>query len=142
MIREQRRQLDELRETVDELQREVNRPPSAAQAEQKLQEIPSADQVVQKAEYPPSAAEQQWPLPIGREGKGGRTSLPPKEPVMIGDISVLSNPATTADLGNSPDKKRLIPARLQNIHWVEELVRNFPAHFQTLPNIRLWSRQE
>jgi conjugal transfer pilus assembly protein TraB len=105
MIREQRRKLDELNDIVDELKRDFNQLSSTMQSEQKLPEIPSAEQVEQKAELPPSADEQQWPLPIGHEGAGRIPSQPPKEPVMIGEISVLSNPNITA-VDVSADKKK------------------------------------
>ena len=111
MLREQRRQMDELRETVENLKREQNRPqsPSIIENEQKesgFPEIPTVDQVVQKAEIPPPPDENKWPLP-GREGTGNvRSPMPPKEPVMIGEISVLSNPSVTAELVVSPDKKK------------------------------------
>jgi len=111
MLREQRRQMDELRETVENLKREKNRPQlsSIAENEQKesgFPEIPTVDQVVQKAEIPPPPAENKWPLP-GREGTGSaRSPMPPKEPVMIGEITVLSNPSVTAELVASPDKKK------------------------------------
>ncbi len=110
MLREQRRQLDELRETVEEIKREQKRPQALtlskkAQAEEELPEIPSADQVVQQAKIPPPANDQkQWPLPLEHKGAGKLPSQPPKEPIMIGDISVLSNPA--AELGAPPDKKK------------------------------------
>jgi len=112
MLREQRRQMDELRETVENLKREQNRPQSSSIAENEQKEsgfpeIPSVDQVVQKAKIPPPPDENKWPLPSGREGTDSvRSPLPPKEPVMIGEISVLSNPSVTAELVASPDKKK------------------------------------
>jgi conjugal transfer pilus assembly protein TraB len=108
MLREQRRQLDELRESVEAIKREQKRPQALATAKKEhpkdtLPKIPDADQVVKqtKVKVPPPVQDQQAP---GRRGAGKLPAQPPREPVMIGDISVLTNPA--AELGPPPDKKK------------------------------------
>jgi conjugal transfer pilus assembly protein TraB len=108
MLREQRRQLDELRESVEAIKREQKRPQALGTAKKEhpkdtLPKIPDADQVVKqtKVKVPPPVQDQQAP---GRRGAGKLPAQPPREPVMIGDISVLTNPA--AELGPPPDKKK------------------------------------
>jgi len=122
MLREQRRQLDELRESVDELKRDLSRPENPV-AEQKLPEIPTPEQVEQQAE--PSAEEQQWPLPLGAQGTN-RIASPPAEPVIIGDISVLSNPVVTESDG-ALDKKKVRTVYLPPSFMEAKLLTGFDA---------------
>ncbi len=107
MLREQRRQLESLQEAVDKIQREKKRS-GQSNIKKTLPEIPTADQVSKKTEIPPSPSEEQpWPLPPGGSGK---TSLPPHpkpEPRIIGEISVISNPAiSTGEMDPQNSKKK------------------------------------
>jgi conjugal transfer pilus assembly protein TraB len=108
MLREQRRQLESLQETVNKLAREQKRP------EQKstpniLPEIPTADQVTQQAQ-PPQPRTVELPLPIiPSNSRAIPANLPPNphpEPRMIGEISVLSNSAITPEELNSENGKK------------------------------------
>jgi conjugal transfer pilus assembly protein TraB len=109
MLREQRRKLDTLADTVDKIEKEQkkNRQTNNSKI---LPEIPTADQVAAKAEtLPPKEVKQPWPLP---PGGSQTTSLPQHaqpEPKIIGEISVLSNPAAVAggmDGQGKKDKKK------------------------------------
>lgn len=101
MLREQRRQLDDLQNAVEEIKREQKRPEPLSKSKKELPEILTADQVARKFEIPPPPDKQRWPLPgSDRKPITGKTSPPPspqKEPHMIGDISILSNPAATTE---------------------------------------------
>ena len=109
MLREQRRQFDTIVDTVDKIQDELTVLKQTIN-EKSLPEIPTADQVESKAEPAPPSQEikEPWPLPPGGTTPG---NLPPHaqpEPKIIGEISVLSNPATTEgmdDQGKNAKKK-------------------------------------
>ena len=116
MLREQRRQLDELRKTVENIQKEQRHPQAVVdqknkEDKEKLPEIPTAEQVAatKRSELPPPPQQergkmQEWPLPLPN-GNNGSTPPPPKEPPqMIGDITVLSNPAVATT--ENKDKKK------------------------------------
>jgi len=103
MLREQRRRLDELGESVEAIKKDLKREetlstPKKEQVTEKLPEIPSAAQVVKQTKVPPPVPDQQ------AAERGKLSTQPPRETVMIGDISVLANP--TAEPGPSPDKKK------------------------------------
>ena len=102
MLREQRRQLDSLQEKVDKLAREqrtssqinVNKP------EKTLPEIPTAEQVSESAsaQLPPVPhVEQPYPLSPTRPAQANVPPPPRPEPQIFGEISVLSNPASTSE---------------------------------------------
>jgi len=57
MLREQRRQLDELQKSVAELKKDRQKP-GTVPTEEELPKIPSADQVAKKVEIPSPPAEQ------------------------------------------------------------------------------------
>ncbi|WP_205747782.1 TraB/VirB10 family protein [Desulforhopalus sp. IMCC35007] len=108
MLREQRRQLESLQESVDKLTREQKRQEQSS-TPNTLPEIPTADQVTQQAKPEATPPEEQvWPLPLG--SRSIPTNLPPQpqpEPRMIGEISVLSNSAITSrDLDSENSKKK------------------------------------
>ena len=108
MLREQRRQLESLQETVDKLAREQKRTEQHL-TEKTLPKIPSADEVAQPTVLPqPLPNEQPWPLPP--DGRAIPANLPPHsqlEPRMIGEISVLSNPTiASGEPGPENDKKK------------------------------------
>lgn len=108
MLREQRRKLESLQETVDKLAREQNRPEQKS-TEKTLPEIPSADEVAKQTTLPqPLPNEQPWPLPPdGRAIPANLPTHPQPEPKMIGEISVLSNPTiTSGEPGPGNDKKK------------------------------------
>ncbi len=98
MLREQRRQLETLQEAVDKIQREQKRSEQSANTPKVLPEIPTADQVAAKAkDSVPPPEKQPWPLPPGGPAQ---INLPPHakpETQMIGEISVLSNPAAVTE---------------------------------------------
>ena len=103
MLREQRRRLDELGESVEAIKRDLKKEgtlstPKKEQVTEKLPEIPSAVQVVKQTKISPPVPDQQ------AAERGKLSTQPPRETVMIGDISVLTNP--TAEPGPSPDKKK------------------------------------
>ena len=106
MLREQRRQLEQLAEKLNKLEDQQNKTSLHLQTqtedEKSFPEIPTADEVVSKPVSPLLPAEDQWPKPIGNRGQV--SSLPPKERQIIGEISVLSNPAMSIE-GEAPKKK-------------------------------------
>ena len=108
MLREQRRQLETLQEAVDEIQREKKRSGQTPTIDKTLPEIPTADQVTKKAGVTsPASEEQLWPEPIGGSRPTSSPHLPKMEPRMIGEISVLSNPAAvTGEIDSQESKKK------------------------------------
>ena len=104
MLQEERRQLAELKEKVKKLEKDVKKKEANTMAG-----IPSPETVEKtKKILPPPPPEQRWPLPIG--GGTGKSTPPPgkKEPQMIGDISVLSNPAITEPIKQDKKKGRTV----------------------------------
>lgn len=105
MLREQRRQLESLQQTVDQIIQEQKRPTQAPTIAPLL-EIPTADQVTQNAKLPsPPSIEEPWPLTDSQPS----TSLPPHprpEPIIIGEISVLSNPVIAAGGTDTAESKK------------------------------------
>ena len=102
MLREQRRQLESLQNTVDKIIQEQKKP-EQANTEQALPVIPTAEQVAKQSQLPmPSPEEQPWPLLPERTGTTNLPQHPKPEPRMIGEISVLSNPAAVT---GEPDPK-------------------------------------
>jgi len=107
MLREQRRQFDTIVETVDRIQDELKIIKKTTK-EKSLPEIPTADQIAAKTETtgPSQEIKQPWPLP-----PGGATSvnLPPhaqQETKIIGEISVLTNPAAVTEGMGTPGNKK------------------------------------
>jgi conjugal transfer pilus assembly protein TraB len=104
MLREQRRQIESLQDAVDKITQEQKRPEQLS-IEQALPAIPTADQVTEQAQVPmPSPEEQPWPLLPERTGTTTLPQHPKAEPRMIGEISVLSNPAAAT---GEPDPKNI-----------------------------------
>ncbi|MBU0944725.1 MAG: conjugal transfer protein TraB [Proteobacteria bacterium] len=102
MLREQRRQLESLQNTVDKIIQEQKKP-EQANTEQALPVIPTAEQVAKQSQLSmPSPEEQPWPLLPERTGTTNLPQHPKPEPRMIGEISVLSNPAAAT---GEPDPK-------------------------------------
>ncbi len=104
MLREQRRQLETLQNAVDKIQREQKKR-EGANSDKKLPEIPTADQVAAKNSVP-SLQKQPWPLP---PVASTQVTLPPHakpEPQLIGEISVLSNPAVAIKGVDSQGNKK------------------------------------
>jgi len=110
MLREQRRQLEQLAEKLNKLEDQQNKTSLHLQTqtedEKSFPEIPTADEVVSKPVSPPLPAEDQWPKPIGNRGQV--SSLPPKEKQIIGEISVLSNPAMSLEAEDPKKKGRTV----------------------------------
>ncbi len=107
MLREQRRQYDAIVENVDRIQDEVKLIKQTIK-EKPLPEIPTADQVAAKAETtgPSQEIKQPWPLPPGGSTPG---NLPPHaqpEAQIIGEISVISNPAAATEGMGTPGNKK------------------------------------
>ena len=107
MLREQRRQFDTIVDTVDRIQDELTVLKQTIN-EKSLPEIPTADQVESKAEpaSPSQEIKEPWPLPPGGPPPG---NLPPHaqpEPQIIGEISVLSNPAAATGEMDTPGNKK------------------------------------
>ncbi len=95
MLREQRRQLESLQNTVDKIIQEQKKP-EQANTEQALPVIPTAEQVAKQSQLSmPSPEEQPWPLLPERTGTTNLPQHPKPEPRMIGEISVLSNPVSS-----------------------------------------------
>ena len=109
MLREQRRQLDELHQTVQAIQKEQQKYNRPEDHKSSLPKIPSAEQVAGKAEItPPPPTNQPWPTPI-TNGVQTSSAPPPKmEAQIIGEISVLSNPiiTTTGTEGSGANSKK------------------------------------
>lgn len=98
MLREQRRQFDTIVETVDRIQDELKIIRKTTK-EKPLPEIPTADQVVTKTETtgPSQEIKQPWPLPPGGVTSGNLSPHAQPETKIIGEISVLSNPAAVTE---------------------------------------------
>lgn len=109
MLREQRRQLESLQETVDKLAKEQKKQEQHI-TQNDLPKIPTADQVTQQAKIP-SAPSIEQPQPLSHSSdKAIPANLPPhprSEPIVIGEISVLTNSAITSEeLVSQSDKKK------------------------------------
>lgn len=137
MLREQRRELDEVKAELKAIRKEQkNRPvplqdtpaePSQGGKEEHvaLQEqvtIPSADEVASGTPKPSEAnKEEKWPLPMdsgvahAQQGTGGPPppgAVPPPgtvaEPVMVGEIGMMSNPDADVVAEDSKKKGRTV----------------------------------
>lgn len=113
MLREQRREIDKLKADLAELKNEKDLKARTHQANEKqLPEIPTADEVATITRPAPPVVEvdakTRWPLPMG-EKIIERSASPPApgvihpEPIVIGEIAVISNPE--AELIEEPKKK-------------------------------------
>ncbi len=99
MLREQRRQLEEMQKELKKLKQDQEKHARNTSGKE-LPRIPTADQVVeQKSKVvppppPPKEEEKRWPLPLD-ESKLARAAAPPppasKKPRMIGDITIVAN---------------------------------------------------
>lgn len=110
MLREQRRELDALRAELEAIKKEKQQEQPKQQGEgAERATIPSADEIVKVVSPPQPAAEKtKWPMPMGGAlNPGARTAapaaVPDPEPVVIGEIGVLSNPE--AEVIEEPKKK-------------------------------------
>ncbi len=106
MLREQRRQLDELQKTVAALRENQEKLEQSSRSQ--LPRLPSAREIERKKIVaPPSPEERREPRPIrDRTPRARAVPPPPKaQPRMIGEIGVLSNTVANDD-GGSPDKKK------------------------------------
>ncbi|MBM9514064.1 TraB/VirB10 family protein [Desulfogranum marinum] len=109
MLREARRELAALRAEVDEIKKKKTQEERKHQAPTTIAaKIPTADEVARTR--PITEAETtRWPMPLGEEiSKPGSHAIPPAviadpEPVVIGEIGVLSNP--DAEILEEPKKK-------------------------------------
>ena len=118
MLSEQRQQLAKLRESVEKLEKEqkkaTNRQVSKKsgspdKADSKLPKIPTAKEIAEKnrKEEAKKQKSQRWPRPLSGPGAslaGGQTP-PPVEEEVIGDITVLSNPAPDDGVQQESKKK-------------------------------------
>lgn len=110
MLREQRRELDALRAELEAIKKERQPAQRTQQGEgAERATIPSADEIVKVASPPqPTAEKTKWPMPMGGELTPAVRTVPPAsvpdpEPVVIGEIGVLSNPE--AEVIEEPKKK-------------------------------------
>lgn len=105
MLREQRRQLDSLQQKVEDIIQEQKKHGQGPVTEP-LPEIPTPDQVTGQAKLPsPPAVEEPWPLTENRASMN-LPSHPLPEPKIIGEISVLSNPAIAAETLDTAESKK------------------------------------
>ncbi|SHO52059.1 TraB/VirB10 family protein [Desulfopila aestuarii] len=110
MLREARRELESLRVEIEKLknEQELHKRKQPEKAEQSI--LPSADEIA-KSPPPATVAEKtKWPMPMGEEvapRARARTvppaAIPDPEPLVIGEIEVLSNPE--AEVIEEPKKK-------------------------------------
>jgi len=111
-LRETRRELEKLKNDLAALKKEQE------MAERKNQEsekpvIPSADEI-SRTPTSSSKAITEWPLPITDNGQGQRLPLSPPppainpEPVVIGEIAVVSNPKADEILEDPKKKGRTV----------------------------------
>ena len=125
LLREQRRQMDSLKEEIEQLKRErtaaaplpQNRPPENRAVE--LPEIPGPEEVVMQHTIPPPPSPAHLsPMPL----------QPPKEPQKIGAISVLTNPADTETFNlEKPAEKKLQTVYLPPSFMEASLLTGFDA---------------
>ncbi len=111
-LRETRRELEKLRTDLDKLRKEQEVAERNGQKFEKAS-IPSADEI---AGTPSSSSKAitEWPLPIVENGAGRRLpGTPPPaainpEPVVIGEIAVVSNPKAEEILEDPKKKERTV----------------------------------
>jgi len=111
-LRETRRELEKLRTELDALKKDQEMAERKNQALEKTV-IPSADEI-SKAPTPSSQTVTEWPLPITDNGPGRRLPVTPPpaainpEPVVIGEIAVVSNPKADEILEDPKKKGRTV----------------------------------
>ena len=111
-LRETRRELEKLRTELDALKKNQE---VAERKNQGLEKtvIPSADEI-SKAPTPSSQTVTEWPLPITDNGPGRKLPVSPPpatinpEPVVIGEIAVVSNPKADEILEDPKKKGRTV----------------------------------
>ena len=111
-LRETRRELEKLRTELDALKKNQE---VAERKNQGLEKtvIPSADEI-SKTSTPSSQTVTEWPLPITNNGPGRRLPVTPppaainSEPVVIGEIAVVSNPKAEEILEDPKKKGRTV----------------------------------
>ncbi len=128
MLREQRRQLESLQDAVDKITQEQKKT-EQSNLEQLLPALPTADEVAEKQHFPtPSPEGRPWPLSPERTGPANLPQHPKPEPRMIGEISVLSNPATaTGELEPQNGKKKARTVYLPPSFMEAKLLTGFDA---------------
>lgn len=111
-LRETRRELEKLRSELDALKKDQEMAERKNQGFEK-RVIPSADEI-SKTPTPSSQTVTEWPLPITDNGPGRRLPVTPPpaaitpEPVVIGEIAVVSNPKADEILEDPKKKGRTV----------------------------------
>ena len=111
-LRETRRELEKLRSELDALKKDQEMAERKNQGFEK-RVIPSADEI-SKTPTPSSQTVTEWPLPITDNGPGRRLPVTPPpaaitpEPVVIGEIAVVSNPKAEEILEDPKKKGRTV----------------------------------
>ncbi|MBM9514859.1 TraB/VirB10 family protein [Desulfogranum marinum] len=111
-LRETRRELEKLRNDLSALKKEQELAKRKGKEPEKVT-IPTADEISRSATSP-SGTVTEWPLPITESGPGKRlpTAPPPApinpEPVVIGEIAVVSNPQAEEILQDPKKKGRSV----------------------------------
>lgn len=111
MLREQRREIDDLKAEIKAMKDTQAQELRKHSDEVKKTAIPSAEEITKTT---PAAEKQKWPLPLNSEGRviPNRSGVTPppttgtinSEPVMIGEIAIISNPKAEEIL-EDPKKK-------------------------------------
>ena len=111
-LRETRRELEKLRNDLSALKKEQELAERKGKEPEKAT-IPTADEISRSATSP-SATVTEWPLPITESGPGKRLPIAPPpapinpEPVVVGEIAVVSNPQTEEILQDPKKKGRSV----------------------------------
>ncbi len=111
-LRETRRELEKLKNELNALKKDQEMADRKNQGGEKTV-IPSADEI-SKAPTPSSQTVTEWPLPITDNGPGRRLPVTPPpaalnpEPVIIGEIAVVSNPKADEILEDPKKKGRTV----------------------------------
>jgi len=128
MLREQRRQLDDLQQTVKALQQEQKKKNRTEDPKSSLPEIPTADKITEKATInSPSPVDQAWPLPIPNGVRAASPPPPVMETQIIGEISVISNPNATMAVTGADNKKKVRTVYLPPSFMEAKLLTGFDA---------------
>ncbi len=128
MLREQRRQLDDLQQTVKALQQEQKKKNRTEEQKSSPPEIPSADKIIEKTTISsPPPVDQVWPLPIPNGVRAASPPLPAMETQIIGEISVISNPNATMAATEANNKKKVRTVYLPPSFMEAKLLTGFDA---------------
>lgn len=104
ILREQRRQLESLQETVNKLAQEQKKKDEQI-VTKSFPAIPTADQVIHQTEAPPSPTILE-PQPLTGLNASNLPPQPQPEPIIIGDITVLTNMTIAQENLAGKDKKK------------------------------------